>query len=604
MRKHPWLQLRGRIWYMRAIVPQDVVRQLGRREVWKSLKTDNREVANIRIQSEAARQVLEFEKLRDVNGRSAVRPDKSYIEFIAFQYSNELERMRASKLPALMRAGEGSELRHERNEIRDLLDFYRSALQNNEFDKVFTEVSDIVKTKRLDLRPGSEEWSYLSHLILRAICRDLKIDSGEMDGDFQPVYDRLYDASPGQAKPSGNFITLEKAIQKYTNEKSHNWCSKTKLYYQAGFSLLLRHFGPSRRLAEITRDDLREYRDLMKQMPPNCSKFKKYANLSLKNIIDLARQSDMPPMSPTTLVKYVGSASSLFEFAADEGYIDSNPARNLVSTILPKGSFAKVGKKKRYPFSSDELTTIFSSDVYKALPVDDAMRWVPLVALYQGLRMNEICQMEVGDIVREDNVYCMKVTIEVSSEDDAPVHGSVGKGVPGTKSQEAVKKSVKTMASIRTIPIHNTLIDAGFLHLVERVRLVGHQRIFWQVGAAATGYYSDVFSKHYTRYLQGIDIHSRQKTFHCFRHTWRDACRDARISDSIVHQLGGWTKNDVGSQYGVGYRMSDLSAELRKVTYQSVVPRVVSRDEMMKSPMQPWRTVTRPRKNTRSTVAA
>lgn len=597
MRKHPWLQLRGRVWYMRAIVPRDIVQSLGRREVWKSLRTDNREVANIRIQSEAARQVLEFEKMRQINGRPSIKPDKSYIEFVAFQYANDLEKARAARLPTLLSAAAGNGLDQERDEIKHLFEFYHSALKENDFAKAYTEVATIVKAKKLDLRPGSEEWNYLSHLVLRAICRELRIDSGEIEGTFQPVYDQFYDSSPGKSRPPGSFVTLEKAVQKYMNEKSSNWGSKTKLYYEAGFSLLLRHFGASRRLNEITRDDLREYRDLMKQLPPNCSKFKKYEKLSLKNILDLARKSDMRPMARPTLVKYVGTASSLFEFAADESYIESNPARGLVSAIMPKGALSKVGKKKRYPFTPDELSQIFGSKIYNALAVDDAMRWIPLLALYQGLRMNEICQMETGDIILEDNVWCMKVTVELSSSDDAVDEEETED--TGRNRREKVKKSVKTLASLRTIPIHQTLIDAGFLNLVERVRLAGCDRVFWQVNAAATGYYSDVFSKHYTRYLKEINVHSKKKTFHSFRHTWRDACRDARIPDPIVHQLGGWTKSDVGTQYGVGYRMSDLAAELKKVRYQSVVPQVVGRGEMMKSPMQPWRTVTRPRNKQR-----
>ena len=288
-------------------------------------------------------------------------------------------------------------------------------------------------------------------------------------------------------------------------------------------------------------------------------------------------------MSVKTVIKYVGSACSLFDFAHAEGLIDTNPARGLVGALMPKGRMTTVGAKPRHSFTMSDIEAIFSSQEYKALPIDDAMRWVPLIALYSGLRMNEICQMETSDVLNIDNVPCMKVTVEVGEHQDSGEAQSWE-----TDEENGFSKRVKTTGSIRTLPIHPHLVDAGFLSLVERVKTAGKRRVFWQIGKAKTGYYSDIFTKHFRRFLQKIGVSSRHKTFHSFRHTFRDACRSARMNDGIAFQLGGWADGRIGNKYGMGYEIAELASELRKIRYGTFEPQKISWEEMMQSPMKAW----------------
>jgi hypothetical protein len=64
MRKHPWLHQRGGTFYLRAIVPIDLVSRLGCREVWRSLRTRVRSEANSRVQELAAAVQRSFEVAR------------------------------------------------------------------------------------------------------------------------------------------------------------------------------------------------------------------------------------------------------------------------------------------------------------------------------------------------------------------------------------------------------------------------------------------------------------------------------------------------------------------------------------------------------------
>ena len=52
--------------------------------------------------------------------------------------------------------------------------------------------------------------------------------------------------------------------------------------------------------------------------------------------------------------------------------------------------------KARVPFSSTDLRTIIEK-----LPATGADRWIPLVAMYSGMRLNEIGQLRAEDLKHE-----------------------------------------------------------------------------------------------------------------------------------------------------------------------------------------------------------
>lgn len=152
---------------------------------------------------------------------------------------------------------------------------------------------------------------------------------------------------------------------------------------------------------------------------------------------------------------HLNKFSGVLNWAVEEGYLDKSPAKGL---RLPD----PVKKRdKRRPFSIEQLRRIFNSplytgcvdDVYGYAKVGDARPrrarfWIPLIALFSGMRMNEICQLKVSDIRTLDGVQCFVVI-------------------------EDGDKRVKTAASERAIPIHQELIRIGFLAFVDEQRAAG-----------------------------------------------------------------------------------------------------------------------------------
>lgn len=200
---------------------------------------------------------------------------------------------------------------------------------------------------------------------------------------------------------------------------------------------------------------------------------------------------------------------------------------------------------KRAAFSNDQLNVIFRSRVYRDQERDSSMFWVPLIALWNGMRSNEICQLDVADIKLEENVWGFDIThISATGSND---------------------KSVKTGSSIRFVPMHPRLIDFGLLDFHSARPKTA--KLFGDITRGSDGYYSTNFSKKVNRYLKEIGVHGPKLKFHSFRHTFRDALRKGRVDTEMGKALGGWTgrKVDTFDDYGNGYEVNDLKDEITRV---------------------------------------
>ena len=86
------------------------------------------------------------------------------------------------------------------------------------------------------------------------------------------------------------------------------------------------------------------------------------------------------------------------------------------------------------------------------------------------------------------------------------------------------------------------------------------------------------WSKWWGRYLRNtVGIKDRRKVFHSFRHTFKDACREARIPQEAHDALTGHSEGtNQGSNYGSGqYPLSALTAAIADVCYAGLeLPRV------------------------------
>lgn len=166
----------------------------------------------------------------------------------------------------------------------------------------------------------------------------------------------------------------------------------------------------------------------------------------------------------------------------------------------------------------------------------DAGYWVPLLCLFTGARVSEICQLRVADV------------LAVESEEDPAAHVAVidideGDADP-TKGTKA--RRVKTTSSVRRVPVHPTLASLGFLEYVDAIRDAGAVQLFPAVKARDGAVAGEYFSTWFGVFKRSLG-YGRWEDLHNMRHTLRTRLAIAGLQESAIDALAGHANGNRGS---------------------------------------------------------
>ncbi|WP_251031677.1 DUF6538 domain-containing protein [Paraburkholderia strydomiana] len=366
---------------------------------------------------------------------------------------------------------------------------------------------------------------------------------------YRPVGGLAERVASSDASKARGGVTVDQAIEKFTNDSQRaNLSRKNIKGYEPGFKLLREVAGGGCPLGAVTREHARRVLDVLAHLPANATK--RFSGMTLLEAADHAKRNGVPPITAKTAENILFNFSSFFRWAVREHIIERSPADGL------KPAQQKRSKDEgRQPFGDVDLVKLFSADLYRT-PYRQVDRtqlgryWVPLLALYHGARMNELCQLEVADVRETDGIPFIRITKESEAGED---------------------KKVKTRNAEREVPVHPILLRLGFLGYADGIRRTGQKRLFPDLTRAATGYFSDNFSKWFGRFKKQRGVTDSRLNFHSFRHGFNDATRVVDIPDAIVKELCGWSKGDsMREHYGTGHALSRKAEELAKVRFPAV----------------------------------
>ena len=118
--------------------------------------------------------------------------------------------------------------------------------------------------------------------------------------------------------------------------------------------------------------------------------------------------------------------------------------------------------------------------------------------------------------------------------------------------------------SIRKVPIHDKLLELGF---IDYIKEIGGGQIFPLLQVNSDGKLTHNWSKWINRYLKKIGLDNNRKVFHSFRHTMIDALRDAGVDEALGNAITGHSGGGVGRSYGSGYTVDRLNQAIQSVSY-------------------------------------
>lgn len=258
----------------------------------------------------------------------------------------------------------------------------------------------------------------------------------------------------------------------------------------------------------------------------------------------------MPDLAHSTKEKWFGSIRTLFRFADGREYLTADP---FAKVILDTPNRPKVARRQEW--EPEDLQKWFSSAVYTdrlrpKAAAGEAAFWLPVLGLYHGFRLGEMCQLRRADLIKKNGIDCL--VIRPSAEDD-----------------DGPERTVKTDESQRVVPIHSECIRLGFL---EYVKTVKGDQMFPEIVPDTRGRWSGHWSKWFGRFRRKIGLDQRWVDFHSFRHSWKTAARTARIDEKHHDEISGHEGGSVSRTYGsVAVRL--LKEDLDKISFDVSIPK-------------------------------
>lgn len=208
----------------------------------------------------------------------------------------------------------------------------------------------------------------------------------------------------------------------------------------------------------------------------------------------------------------------------------------------------------RVSFSDKDLTELFSTPVWAGcsnenirtvsgnIVIRDWRYWGPILALYTGMRLEEIASLHAGDFNTESGIWYIDIS---------------GSG----------NRHIKSEAAKRHIPIHSRLIQLGFQDFV--VEQGDRGAIFKDLKPNLKGEkYGNKLGKWFGYYRRQCGIYQRHKDFHSLRHNFVEKLLLRNVPEDQVAVLVGHELNNITrAVYGTTGSIEQKKANIERLEY-------------------------------------
>lgn len=550
----PFLFNRNGRYYFRRAVPAELRSRFARNEIKVALGTSDEAAARTVAREFATRFELLTSKVRNMTSISQSQIDnlvKSYFEMRAQD---------AAELAYLLPQDPMIDIQSEIDGTLSDIVRYQDQIGSREYDSATKyDARELLSEYGFPAIPlNSEEFDKLCHGVLRAKAEQRRVLAAMLQGQYEhvPPKDPLFGGIDTTILPQIDADLKQSGTLKSVSDgfcaskrKTGQWNQKTLADNQRVLTWFLEFVGSSASLTSVNKEHVRDFKDVLLNLPANFTKMKKYEGVPIREIA--ASNTGATTISNKTAAKYFDALRAFLSWCEAEDYIAKNPAASI------KLKFKSDPQAARNPFSQSQLEKIFASPIYtgcssvsrRSAPGDvvekDAYYWIPLIALYSGMRLGEIVQLSIDDI-------------DVSGET----------ALFDIRLGEDSSKTLKTVHSARKVPVHPFLVGIGFLEFVEKRQKSGKlSRLFHEIKQGKDGYYSHNPSKWYGLYFRKIGAKTPKTAFHSFRHNFVDGLREAQVDESRIKALIGHSDSSVTSAYGSKYPVSILFNDLKKINF-------------------------------------
>jgi integrase len=352
--------------------------------------------------------------------------------------------------------------------------------------------------------------------------RNVQIDTPEDERQFRSLVREATQSAPMLESSPHPVTSAPKATPKKEALLSHQIAvhlgdlerakreKKTVLDSRHALRLFLGIVG-DKPVGELSADDCRLFFDEVAYWPRNASKQAENAGLSVRDIIAKAKTAGGEAPAAHTLSKHRQRLSVFINFLLDNDHLQKNPLKGIA-----KASKFDAEDDTGRAFTQAELDAIFEPIAFAEWSAKYPHRFfAPLIGLFTGARITEVCQLYVDDIATEHGVPGFHIR----------------KSKPGQK--------LKNKSSLRFIPVAQPLLDAGFLAFVDDMKAAGQERLFPDLPNNDGNGFGRQMSRQFSTYIKSRGVSDAGMGFHAFRHTLATRLDRAGVGHGTIARITG-----------------------------------------------------------------
>ena len=248
---------------------------------------------------------------------------------------------------------------------------------------------------------------------------------------------------------------------------------------------------------------------------------------------------------------YLAAAKQFCGWCVLSEFISVNPFLNIKHGKKPVKASAASDERSRW--SKEQLLKLFAYTTTRFAQNQGKHKYmdyfVPLLSLFAGLRISEACQLGVDNFLEIEGVVCMKID---HADETNPL---------------------KTANAYRTVPVHSALIRCGLLEYVAKRRETGHKLLFNYKPSGIYREWSKSVSTRFYHILKALDLGEGNVTLYGLRHTFVDELQQREVSEHIVAELVGHSKQNITfGRYGKKLNLPLLKEKIEKIPADLVGP--------------------------------
>ncbi|MGQ2969057.1 MAG: DUF6538 domain-containing protein [Allorhizobium sp.] len=567
MARVTYLDRRGATYYARLDIPLDLVAHYGTTTRKKSLHTKDENEAKKRLWPVIEGWRAEFDEVRsrreltphdkaaavwqhyeatlesyDRKQRAMPTPEDQDAELQSLYRRIDLGEITSDNFFGMINAYTDFELmlraRTDDANLRSRrLAALKRALASGDYKFIASAVKDFATEHKLLVDEGSDQYRELCVLMTRAEIEGLQRTLERDEGDFTGApKDPIVKPATGIAREAAvPGQTIMELFEIYARENPNQIKSDTLAQARRDVGLFVDHVGSTFPVHRIDKKAVREWKALLLRYPIKATETKVFAGMKIAQIVKHNETVKKPTISAPTVNRHLSGFSAFCTWLTNHGYLTANPAADM---------FLKKSKEKTTkPFTVDEMNVLFKSPFFTGCQNDDAPRfwskpgnvlirdhrfWVPLIMLFSGARPAEIAQLGIDDVREDRGHWIMHITTEGDGD-----------------------KSVKTVGSMRVVPVHPELVKLGLLKYHAALKKQAEKRLFPLAERNERGQMIATFSRDFPRYLTKIGLkEGRGLSLYSFRHGAADALRRAGFLDEQFGFILGHTSGTMTQRYG------------------------------------------------------